>query len=112
MIKIKNFAIFKNKPSENEKAPSHALSAKIGEQYLNIGSAWTKEGKSGKFLSVQLSNAYVDHTDNTRSRKSVVLIFEEDLAKLYAKAGLDYVNEADVPKTPPVKQQEALDEAF
>lgn len=95
---IKNFSVFKNKPSDNEKVPTHSLSAKVGESYLNIGSAWTKEGKNGKFLSAKLSDVYTDHTDNTKSRKSVVLCFEEDLIALHKLAGEDYVNESDIPK--------------
>ncbi len=101
---IKSFSVFKARASENEKAPSHTLSAKIGEEYVNVGSAWTKTtAKGDKFLSAQLAKVFVDHTDNTKSRKSVVLVFEEDLAKLYAKAGLDYVNEAEVPPKASVK---------
>lgn len=106
---IKNFSIFKNKPSENEKVPTHSLSTKIGESYVNIGSAWTKEGKNGKFLSAQLVKAYVDHTDNTKTRKSIVLVFEEDLKALFAKAGEDYVDESTVP---PTKPKTALDNDF
>ncbi len=105
MITIKHFAIFKNKPSENEKAPTHVLSAKIDDKYINIGSAWTKEGKSGKFLSAKLADVYVDHTDNTKSRKSVVLCFEEDLRALHAKAGEDYVSQADIPPAKPETAQ-------
>jgi len=101
MLKIKNFAIFKNKPSDNEKVPTHSISAKVGEVYVNIGSAWTKEGKNGKFLSAKLSDIYVDHTDNSKSRKSIVLVDEADLKALFAKAGEDYVDEATIPSTKP-----------
>lgn len=97
---IKNFSVFRGKPSENPKAPTHSLSTKIGEDFLNIGSAWTKETKKGdKYLSVQLSNAYVDHTDNTKSRKSIVLCFEEDIIELHKKAGEDYVDESAIPRS-------------
>lgn len=103
---IKSFSIFKGKESSNEKAPSHRLSAKIGEEYVDVGAAWTKEGKAGKFLSAQLSKAYVDHTDNTKSRKSIVMCFEEDLIELHKKAGEDYVNDNEVPQQ---KQKSSID---
>ena len=102
---IKNFSVFRNKPSDNEKVPTHSLSAKVGEAYVNIGSAWTKEGKNGKFLSAQLAKVYVDHTDNTKSRKSVVLVFEEDLKELHRLAEVEYVEATDAP-TKPQKPQD------
>lgn len=95
---IKNFSVFKNKPSDNEKVPTHSLSAKIGESYINIGSAWTKSTKTGdKYLSAQTAKVYVDHTDNTKSRKSVVIVFEEDLKELHKIAGKEYPVEATTP---------------
>jgi len=107
---IKNFSVFKNKPSDNEKVPTHSLSAKIGEVYTNVGSAWTKTSSKGdKFLSAQLAKVYVDHTDNTKSRKSVVLCFEEDLIALHKLAGEDYVVDGDIPT---VKPKTDLDNEF
>lgn len=113
MITLKSFSIFKARESDNEKAPTHKLSAKIGEEFVDIGSAWTKDSKKGdKYLSVQLAKAWVDHTDNTKTRKSVVLVFEEDLKALFARAGEDYVNEDDVPATKPTKAPTKQDSAF
>ena len=98
---IKSFSIFKNKPSDNEKVPTHSLSAKIGDSYVNIGSCWTKDGKNGKFLSAQLAKVYVDHSNNTKSRKAVVMCFEEDLIKLCQVAGEDYVVDDSIPSQKP-----------
>jgi len=58
---IKNFSIFKipNQVDDGKK-PTHSISAKIGESYVNIGSCWTKEGTKGKYLSCQLSKPYQD----------------------------------------------------
>ena|SRR3990167_11376091 len=98
MIIIKNFSIFRNKQSDNEKAPTHRISLKVGEQYVDGGALWTKESKNGdKFLSGKLADIFVDHTDNSKSRKSVVMCFEEDLKALFARAGEDYVDEAQIP---------------
>lgn len=113
MITLKNFSIFKGKQSENEKAPTHRISIKVGDNYLDAGACWTKQDKNGnKFLSAKLADAYVDHTDNSKSRKSVVLVFEEDLKALHTKAGEDYINEVDVPATKPTKQAISSVDAF
>lgn len=76
---MKNFSIFKNKPSDNEKLPTHTISMKIGEEYVNIGACWTKDSTNGKFLSCKLSDAWVDSKDNTKSRKSYVIVAEEEI---------------------------------
>jgi len=78
---IKNFSIFKNKPNDNEKFPTHSISAKIGEEYVNIGACWTKEGKGGKFLSCKLQDVYVDHTDRTKSKKGFAIADEKLITK-------------------------------
>jgi len=101
MIIIKNFSVFRSKPSENEKAPTHRLSAKIGEKYETIGSAWTKTSPKGdKFLSAKLMDAYIDHTDNAKSRRSIVLCFEEDLRVLAKLAEVELDTPAEAPQKP------------
>ena len=70
---IKNFAIFKQEV-KNEKSPTHIMSAKVGEEYVNIGACWTKDGNKGKFLSCTLQDAWVDHTDATKSRKAYMVV--------------------------------------
>ena len=76
---IKNFSIFKRKSSENEKAPSHDISAKIGEEYVTIGACWTKESKGGKYLSCKLQDAFVDHTDRSKTRKAYAIADESKI---------------------------------
>lgn len=80
---IKVFAVFKKKASDNEKTPSHSISAKVGEEYIEIGACWTKEGKNGKFLSCKLQNVYVDHTtqDRTKSRAGFAIVDEKMIPK-------------------------------
>jgi uncharacterized protein (DUF736 family) len=53
-INTKNFVVSKNIYKKSDKQPDYQLSAKIDEKYLTIGSAWLKEGKQGKYFSVQL----------------------------------------------------------
>lgn len=79
MQPIKNFSIFKNKPSDNEKLPTHSISAKIGEEYVTIGGCWTKEGKSGKYLSCKLQDVWVDHSDRTKCRKGYAIADEKKI---------------------------------
>ena len=87
MENIKSFSIFKSKLSDNPKAPSHNISANVGTtetpEYINIGACWTKEGKSGKFLSCKLQDAYKDHTtqDNTKSRVGFAVVEEKATPK-------------------------------
>lgn len=79
MTYIKNFSIFKQDNKGNEKLPTHGISTKIGEEYVNIGACWTKDSTKGKYLSCKLSDAWVDSKDNTKSRKSYVIVAEEEI---------------------------------
>lgn len=79
----KNFSIFKSKPSDNDKLPTHTLSMKIGEEYVTMGGAWTKDSANGKYLSVKLQDAWVNTQDNTKTRKGYVIVAEDDLNALY-----------------------------
>lgn len=58
MEKIQSFSIFKNTKKEKETQPDYKLSAKINDEYVEIGAGWIKDGKSGKFISVQLKKPY------------------------------------------------------
>lgn len=58
---MKNFSIFKNNHKKNDKHPDYKLSAKIGDDYVDIGGAWIKKTADGStFLSVKLNDAYQD----------------------------------------------------
>ena len=97
---IKHFSIFKNKPSDNEKLPTHSISAKYGDEYVTIGGCWTKEGKGGKYLSCKLQDAWVDHTDRTKTRKGFA-IADEKLIK-------EAVGVEDTPVDPELPPDEAF----
>lgn len=81
MQKIKNFSIFKHKPSENEKAPTHFMSAKVGEEHVRIANLWTKENQYGKYLSGQLQEAWVDKNSG-KSREAFVIVPLNELQAL------------------------------
>ena len=85
MENIKSFSIFKSKPSNNPKAPSHNISANVGTkenpEYINIGACWTKEGNSGKFLSCKLQDGWKDHTDNSKTRVGFAIVDENAIPK-------------------------------
>lgn len=80
--RFQNFSVFKAKPSDNEKLPTHALSMKLGEEFVNIGGAWTKDASTGKYLSCKLADAWVSSEDNTKSREGFVIVRVSDLDKL------------------------------
>jgi len=76
------FSIFKAKPNENIKLPTHSISMKIGEEYVTIGGCWTKESTNGKFLSGKLADAWVNSNDNSKSRDGFCIVRTSDLDKL------------------------------
>jgi len=65
---MKEFIIFRNKPSDNPKAPTHRIMAKIGDTLTEIGAGWQKEKNGNKYLSCKLRDIYKDHTDSSKSR--------------------------------------------
>lgn len=76
MNPIKNFYITKNKFKKTDKQPDYKISFKAeNDEFVEVGSAWIKDGKGGKFFSCKLNDIYVDHVKNT-ARKGYVLIQE------------------------------------
>lgn len=85
---IKSFFVFKNDKATG-KAPSHKIMAKIGEEFVEAGAGWTKEGRNGKFISAQLSKEWKSD-DGTKSREGYVMVAEKELKDLYSRAGEEY----------------------
>lgn len=56
---ISNFSIFKGE-KDKENSPDYRISAKIDDNYEEIGACWLKEGKNGKYFSCQLRKQYKD----------------------------------------------------
>lgn len=70
METFKEFIIFKNtKGSENPKAPTHRIMARIDDTLTEVGAGWQKEKNGNKYLSCKLRDNYKDHTDESKSRK-------------------------------------------
>lgn len=92
---IKHFSIFRAKEGGSDKAPTHNISAKIGEEFVNIGGCWTKEGKSGKYLSCKLQDVWVDHTDRSKTRKGFAIADEKQILTD------EPTNAPETPKTAP-----------
>lgn len=65
-MQIKNFSIFKVTDKKNETQPDYRISAKVGENFVEIGAGWIKESNGGKYISCKLSDKYVDHTKGTK----------------------------------------------
>lgn len=54
---IKNFNCYKN-DEKKEGQPDYRLTAKVGENWVDIGAGWIKEGKNGKYISFALKKPY------------------------------------------------------
>ena len=59
-MQIKNFNCFKVTEKKNDKQPDYRLSAKIGEEYVEIGAGWVKENPKGKYISFKLADQFQD----------------------------------------------------
>lgn len=57
---ITNFSCWKNDKKENEKSPDYRLSAKVGEEWVDIGAGWIKQAGERKYISFSLSRPYKD----------------------------------------------------
>lgn len=56
-------SLFKNLKKNNEKSPEYTGNILLNGKEMRL-SAWVKEGKSGKFLSVQVSESQPNPTSN------------------------------------------------
>lgn len=82
---IKNFSIFKvdNKNKDND--PDYRISAKVGDEYKEIGAGWIKEGPKSKYISCQLSKPYKD-------RKGFVITIESTPDPALGEISADQIN--------------------
>lgn len=80
MKAIRNFTITINQNKKSDKAPDRRISAKLGEEWIEIASGWKKQDKNGRdYVSCQMSKSWVDANDNSKTRKGWVIVAEEDL---------------------------------
>lgn len=85
MQPIKSFFITKNKFKQIDSHPDYKISFMTEDkQFIEVGGAWIKDGKGGKFFSCKLNDRYVDHTKNT-ALKGYVLVpeAETEVSKQY-----------------------------
>lgn len=59
---LKNFSCFKVGEKKSATSPDYRLTAKVGEQFVEIGAGWIKEGPKGKFISFKLSDPYQERS--------------------------------------------------
>ena len=55
---IDNFSIFKNDDKKKDTEPDYRISIKVGEEYVDGGACWLKQGKTGKYFSCSLKKPY------------------------------------------------------
>lgn len=56
---IQNFSIFKKKEVKTDKSPTHGISTKVGDEFVDLGACWTKKTANGdSYLSCQLSKPF------------------------------------------------------
>lgn len=75
----KNFSIFKKDNKGDDKKPTHSISMKVGDDYVEVGACWTKDSTNGKYLSCKLSDAWVNAKDSTKSRKAYMIVAEDEI---------------------------------
>jgi hypothetical protein len=80
---IKNFSIFKVTEKKSENQPDYKISAKIGEEFVEVGAGWIKDGKSSKYISCKLSDPYADHVKGTKRDGFHLAVDEMGNAKSY-----------------------------
>lgn len=97
---IKNFSIFKQDNKGNEKMPTHGISTKIGDEYVTIGACWTKDSKTGKYLSCKLQDAWVNTQDNTKGRKSYIISEEKEVYYIPQDKVIDPISGRDLSDLP------------
>lgn len=59
---ITNFYCFKVDEKKSEKSPDYRLSAKIGDEFVEIGAGWIKQGEHTKHISFKLSDPYKERS--------------------------------------------------
>lgn len=57
---MQNFVIFKShKDNPTDKTPDYRMKVKVGEEFVELGGCWLREGKEGnKYFSCKLSLPY------------------------------------------------------
>lgn len=56
---MKNFNCFKVIEKKNAKEPDYKLSAKVGDEFVEIGAGWIKDTATGtKYISFSLAEPY------------------------------------------------------
>lgn len=52
--------MFKNTHKEGEKQPDYRLVAKDGDELVEVGAGWKKQGTKGAFVSFKMKDPYED----------------------------------------------------
>ena len=77
--------MFENNFKKGDKQPDHKLTMKIGDEFVEVGAAWKKEGKKGKFVSLTLNGTFT-HTP-----------YKKPEAKFEPQEAPNYPQQEDIP---------------
>lgn len=54
-MSLENFTIFKNNFKEKETQPDYKINTKEGDEWVEWGACWKKQGSNGQYLSCSKS---------------------------------------------------------
>ncbi len=85
---ITQFTIQKVQKKEGEeKRPDRRITAKVGEDWVDVAAGWVKKDKNNNdYISAQMTKPFKD-------KKGFVIIAQDELEALYKECGRDWNHE-------------------
>ena len=92
----KQFTVTKNKfKKDGSNEPDYRMNIRIGEEFVETASLWTKEDKNGqKFFSGSMNDVWVDHTKNIFKKGFVII---EDTKESLSPSPQKEIKSSEIP---------------